>query len=69
MTNLITTTVLQPLAVGPEVAASLTGTTRSTIYHAIAIGELNAFKSGRRRLILMRELEAWITTVAARSRL
>ena len=63
------TTVLKPLAVGPEVAASLTGTTRSIIYHAIATGELKAFKSGRRRLILMSELEAWIIEVAARSEL
>lgn len=63
----ISKAVLQPLAVGPEDAASLTGTTRSIIYQAIALGELKAFKAGRRRLILIKELEAWITAVAARS--
>lgn len=66
MTN-ISTKTFQPLAVGPEIAASLTGTTRSIIYDAIAAGDLKSFKSGRRRLILMKELEVWITAVAARS--
>ncbi|MEO4012269.1 excisionase family DNA-binding protein [Pseudomonas rossensis] len=55
-----------PIAVGPEVAASMTGTTRSTIFQAIANNELRAFKSGRRRLILVKDLEAWITKVARR---
>jgi excisionase family DNA binding protein len=58
--------IANPIAVGPEVAASMTGTTRSTIYQAIARGELRAFKSGRRRLILVKELESWITSLAAR---
>ncbi|HHF0608843.1 TPA: helix-turn-helix domain-containing protein [Pseudomonas aeruginosa] len=51
---------LSPLAVGPEEAASMTGHTRSGIYIAIANGELNSFKSGKRRLILVAELRAWI---------
>lgn len=54
----------QPLAVGPEEAARLTSHSRSAIYGAIAKGELQAFKSGKRRLILVRELEAWINRVA-----
>lgn len=55
---------VQPLAVGPEEAARLTGHSRSAIYGAIAKGELQAFKSGKRRLILVKELEAWINRVA-----
>ncbi|AUY35039.1 helix-turn-helix domain-containing protein [Pseudomonas sp. PONIH3] len=55
---------IQPMAVGPEDAARLTSHSRSAIYSAIAKGELQAFKSGKRRLILMKELEAWINRVA-----
>ncbi|MNN58333.1 Helix-turn-helix domain protein [compost metagenome] len=55
---------IQPMAVGPEDAARLTGHSRSAIYSAIAKGELLAFKSGKRRLILVKELEAWINRVA-----
>ncbi|UHC82753.1 helix-turn-helix domain-containing protein [Pseudomonas sp. NIBR-H-19] len=54
----------QPLSVGPEAAASMTGHTRSGIYCAIAAGELKAFKLGKRRLILVTELTAWIERVA-----
>lgn len=54
----------QPMAVGPEEAARLTSHSRSAIYSAIAKGELLAFKSGKRRLILIKELEAWINRIA-----
>ncbi|MDF0734183.1 helix-turn-helix domain-containing protein [Pseudomonas entomophila] len=57
-------TTVQPLAVGPDEAARLTSHSRSAIYSAIAKGELQAFKSGKRRLILVRELETWINRVA-----
>lgn len=57
----------QPLAVGPEEAARLTSHSRSAIYGAIAKGDLQAFKSGKRRLILVKELEAWINRVARES--
>lgn len=53
-----------PLAVGPEAAALMTGQSRSAIYQAVAAGELIAFKAGKRRLILLKELEAWINRVA-----
>lgn len=53
-----------PLAVGPETAALMTGLSRSAIYQAIAAGELIAFKAGKRRLMLVKELETWITRVA-----
>lgn len=56
--------IITPLAVGPEEAGRLTGHTRSAIYEAIAAGELASFKSGKRRLILTKELEAWLDRLA-----
>ena len=55
---------LTSLSVGVEDAAHLTGYSRSGIYEVIASGELKAFKLGRRRLILMTELKAWIERTA-----
>lgn len=52
------------LAVGPDEAARITAHSRSGIYKAIAAGELRSFKSGKRRMILVRELEIWINRVA-----
>ncbi len=62
-----TAAITQPMAVGPEEAARLTSHSRSAIYSAIAKGELQAFKSGKRRLILVKELEVWINRVAKES--
>ncbi len=55
---------LQPLAVSTEDAARASGTTRSSVYEAIGRGDLISFKSGRRRLILVKELEAWVNRMA-----
>ncbi|MCY1366958.1 hypothetical protein D9M69_538700 [compost metagenome] len=55
---------LTPLAVGPEEAGRMTGHTRSAIYEAIARGDLESFKSGKRRLILIKQLEAWLNRMA-----
>lgn len=55
---------LQPLAISPEDAAHASGTTRSAIYEAIARGDLVSFKAGRRRLILVEELRAWLNRLA-----
>lgn len=52
------------LVVGPDEAARMTAHSRSGIYKAIAGGELKSFKTGKRRLILVRELEVWINRVA-----
>lgn len=52
------------LVVGPDEAAKMTAHSRSGIYKAIAAGELISFKSGKRRMILVRELETWINRVA-----
>ena len=58
------TAVLQPLAVGPEEAARITGHTRSALYEAIASGDLESFKSGKRRLILVSAAAAWLNRLA-----
>lgn len=55
---------LQPLAVGPEEAARLVGTTRSAVYKAIAEGHLASFKMGKRRLIMVKEIEQWLRKLA-----
>lgn len=52
------------LSVSVEEAARLTNHSRSGIYEVIASGDLKAFKLGRRRLILVTELKAWIERVA-----
>ena len=52
------------LSVSVEEAARLTSHSRSGIYEVIASGDPKAFKIGRRRLILMTELKAWIERVA-----
>lgn len=52
------------LVVGPDEAAKITAHSRSGIYKAIAAGELLSFKAGKRRTILVRELEIWINGVA-----
>ena len=52
------------LVVGPDEAAKMTAYSRSGIYKAIASGELLSFKAGKRRMILVRELEIWINRVA-----
>lgn len=55
---------LQPIAVVPEEAARASGTTRTAVYEAIARGDLVSFKAGRRRLILVDELRAWLNRMA-----
>ena len=55
---------IRPIAVGPEEAGRMTGHSRSAIYQAIAAGELSSFKSGKRRLVLVLDLETWITRLA-----
>lgn len=55
---------IPPLAVGPEEAGRMTGHARSAIYIAIARGDLESFKSGKRRLILITQLHAWLNRMA-----
>ncbi len=56
--------VVQKLAVGPDDAAEMTSHSRSAIYDAINSGNLKSFKSGKRRLILVRDLESWLNELA-----
>ncbi|MCL9654712.1 MULTISPECIES: helix-turn-helix domain-containing protein [Pseudomonas] len=55
---------IPPLSVSVEDAARIVGYSRSGVYELIASGNLKAFKLGRRRLILMTELKAWIERAA-----
>ncbi|MCU1750069.1 helix-turn-helix domain-containing protein [Pseudomonas sp. 6D_7.1_Bac1] len=55
---------IAPLSVSVEDAARIVGYSRSGVYELIASGDLKAFKLGRRRLILMAELKAWIERAA-----
>ena len=55
---------IAPLSVSVEDAARIVGYSRSGVYELIASGDLKAFKLGRRRLILMTELKAWIERAA-----
>jgi hypothetical protein len=52
------------LAVGVEEAARMTAHSRCGIYKAIGAAELKSFKRGRRRMILVSELELWINRIA-----
>lgn len=56
------------IAVNPEDAAKITGHSRTAIYYAISNGELVSFKSGKRRLILINEIERWITAKSTQCR-
>lgn len=59
---------VQKLAVGPDDAAEMTSHSRSAIYDAINAGSLKSFKSGKRRLILVRDLESWLYELAKDNR-
>jgi excisionase family DNA binding protein len=48
------------LAVAPGEAARLTGVGQTTIYEAIGAGTLRSVKIGRRRLITVEALRAWL---------
>jgi excisionase family DNA binding protein len=48
------------LAVSPAEAARVTGLGRTTIYAAITDGSLASLKVGRRRLVRIAALEAWL---------
>ena len=48
------------LAVAPAEAARLAGVGRTTIYEAIGAGALRSVKIGKRRLITIEALKAWL---------
>lgn len=55
---------MNPLSVGVEDGARLIGVARSMFYEILARGEIESFKLGRRRLVLVKELEAYINRQA-----
>lgn len=55
---------INPLAVGVENGARMIGVARSMLYELLARGEIESFKLGRRRLILVKNLEAYINRQA-----
>ncbi|WP_167146041.1 helix-turn-helix domain-containing protein [Pseudomonas sp. OTU750018] len=55
---------MNPLSVGVEDAARMIGVARSMLYELLARGEIESFKLGRRRLILVKNLEAYINRQA-----
>lgn len=55
---------ISPLSVGVEDGARLIGVARSMFYEILARGEIESFKLGRRRLVLVKELEAYINRQA-----
>lgn len=52
------------LAVGIDDAARSIGVARSAMYEIVARGEIDSFKLGRRRMILMKTLETYIARMA-----
>lgn len=51
---------LDQISVGVDEAARLIGVARSMFYEMIANGEIHTFKLGRRRLVRVKTLEAFI---------
>jgi excisionase family DNA binding protein len=58
--NTLALSKLEPLAVSPGEAARLAGLGRTTIYQAIASRALPSIRIGRRRLITIDALRAWL---------
>jgi excisionase family DNA binding protein len=51
---------LTPISVGIDDAAQLLGIARSMLYELIASGQIQTFKLGRRRLVRVKTLEAFV---------
>lgn len=51
---------LNPICVGVDEAARLIGVARSMLYEMISKGDIQTFKLGRRRLIRVKTLEAFV---------
>lgn len=56
----------EPLGMSPADAAKSAGVGRTSIYEALARGELGARKFGRRTIILATDLHAWLTALPAK---
>ena len=53
-------TPVEPLAVSEEDAAAMAGIGRTTLHAALGNGSLRSLKIGKRRLIRVDALKAWI---------
>ncbi len=58
------TQTIPTLSVGIDDAARAIGVARCSMYDIVARGEVASFKLGRRRMILMSELTAYINRMA-----
>jgi excisionase family DNA binding protein len=54
--------MIQPIAVSVSEAARISGVGRSTLYAEMAEGQLKFKKIGRRRLITIDDLRAWLAS-------
>lgn len=55
-----TTQPMSPIAVSPDEAARLAGIGRTTLYAALAKGDLKSIKIGTRRLIKIEAIHEWL---------
>ncbi|MBC6443339.1 MAG: helix-turn-helix domain-containing protein [Rhodobacteraceae bacterium] len=60
MKNAVNTHQHAPLAVSPDEAARLAGIGRTTLYAALAKGDLPSIKIGTRRLIRVEAILDWL---------
>ena len=60
MLNTLPPSKPEPLAVSPAEAARLAGLVRTSIYSALGSGALKSLKIGKRRLIAVEALRAWL---------
>ena len=51
-----------PIAVSPDEAARLAGIGRTSLYAALAKGDLKSIKIGTRRLIKIEAIHEWLAT-------
>lgn len=62
MTNENKPQALPPIAVSPDEAARLAGVGRTTLYAALAKGDLSSIKIGTRRLIKVAAIHDWLAS-------
>lgn len=59
-TNELLQTIMEPEAISVAEAARRAGLGRSTFYEAIARGDVPTIKFGKRRLVRLESLRAWL---------
>ena len=62
MTNETQSNQQPPIAVSPDEAARLAGVGRTTLYAALAKGDLKSIKIGTRRLIMIDAIHEWLAS-------